>query len=66
MRWEYCTDLFERATVERMARQYALLVDAMAAEPGRPVATLPLMDAVTRERVRVTANPRRDALPRRR
>jgi len=50
-RWEYCSDLFERATVERMARQYATLVAAMAREPGRPVASLPLMDDATRSRI---------------
>ena len=51
MRWEYCTDLFRRDTVERMGRQYARLVAAMAAEPSRPVATLPLMDDDTARRM---------------
>ena len=48
---EYCADLFERATVERMAAQYASLVDAMIRSPDAPLATLPLMDDATRERI---------------
>ncbi len=50
-RWEYCTDLFERATIERMTRQFATLIDAMVREPDRRIATLPLMDDATRERI---------------
>ena len=49
--WGYCTDLFERATIERMAHQYAALVEAMAREPGRPVASLPMMDDAIRRRI---------------
>ena len=49
--WEYCADLFDRETIERMARQYETLVRAMAADPDRPVATLPLMDEATRDRL---------------
>lgn len=55
MYWGYCTDLFERATIERMARQYATLVSAMAREPERPLASLPLMDDATRSRVVASA-----------
>jgi amino acid adenylation domain-containing protein len=51
VRWEYCTDLFRRATIERMSRQFALLVAAMAATPDHPVTALPLMDEPTAERV---------------
>jgi amino acid adenylation domain-containing protein len=51
VRWEYCTDLFQRATIERMSRQFALLVAAMTAHPEQPVTALPLMDAATAERV---------------
>ena len=49
--WEYCADLFERATIERMSRQYGQLVGAMAAQPTHLVATLPLMDGATRDRI---------------
>jgi amino acid adenylation domain-containing protein len=50
-RWEYCADLFELTTIERMSRQYALLIEAMAAQPAQRVETLPLMDDATRERI---------------
>jgi len=50
-RWEYCADLFTRATIERMGGQYAQLVAAMAQTPDAPVATLPLMDETTRDRI---------------
>ena len=50
-RWEFCADVFSRAAIERMARQYELLVAAMAAAPGRPVGTLSLMDEPTQGRL---------------
>lgn len=42
-RLEYCTDLYERATAERMAAQFDTLLRAVAAEPGRLVADLPVL-----------------------
>ena len=54
--WSYCADLFERATIERMGRQYATLVAAMGAHPARPVAALPLMDDATRARIATAAS----------
>jgi amino acid adenylation domain-containing protein len=56
-RWEYCTDLFEAATVARMAGQYECLVEATAAAPDAPVATLPMMDEPTRARVVAACSP---------
>jgi len=55
-RWEYCSDLFERSTVERIAGQYAHLAAAMAARPRQPVATLPLMDDATRAAIVAAAS----------
>ncbi len=40
---EYNTDLFDRATVERMMDHYLTLLEGMAAEPERPIAELPLL-----------------------
>ena len=40
---EYATDLFDAATVERMARHFGLLLDAALAAPETPVAELPLL-----------------------
>ena len=41
--FEYSTDLFERATVERFAQHYAVLLQAALDEPLRPLADLPLL-----------------------
>ena len=57
LRADYCTDLFLPATIQRLLRQYALLIEAIARDPERPVATLPLMDGPTRERIGVNARP---------
>ncbi|WP_158625826.1 non-ribosomal peptide synthetase [Corallococcus carmarthensis] len=49
--WEYNTDLFDAATVARFAEHYTHLLEAAVAEPERPVATLPLITAVERQRL---------------
>ncbi len=41
--WEFSTDLFDVATVERLERQYLQLLDAALGDPDRPVTMLPLM-----------------------
>ena len=51
---EYRSDLFDEATVRRMAGQLLRLLEGAAAEPDRPLGTLPLLSAreihqVTRE-----------------
>ena len=48
---EYCAGLFECATVERMAAQYVALLNAMVRTPDAALATLPLMDDATRDRI---------------
>src|SRR6185295_10281613 len=45
---EYNTDLFDAATVDRFAVQYARLLAAAVAEPERPLLDLPLLDAAER------------------
>ncbi|WP_051466578.1 non-ribosomal peptide synthetase [Actinomadura oligospora] len=42
---EYSTELFEHATVARMAGHFGTLLRAVADDPHRPVGALPLMDA---------------------
>lgn len=44
-RWNYDTDLFDRATIEGFADLYAILLRAVHADPDRPIAELPLRDA---------------------
>jgi amino acid adenylation domain-containing protein len=48
---EYNTDLFERATIERMAAHLERLLTGLAAEPGRPVASLSLLSEGERQQV---------------
>ncbi|SMF97467.1 non-ribosomal peptide synthase domain TIGR01720/amino acid adenylation domain-containing protein [Methylomagnum ishizawai] len=51
--WTYAADLFERGTVERLARQFQTLLAAWVAEPGRPLAQLPLWTETERDRLAV-------------
>ncbi len=41
--FEYNTDLFDRASVERMAERYRLLLDGIATAPDRPIDALDLL-----------------------
>src|SRR5256886_17426710 len=44
-------DLFEPATIERLAERYCVLLAAAAAAPGTRLAALPVLGPVERERV---------------
>ena len=37
--WEYCTDLFERATIERLAEHYRILLASVLTEPDLPISS---------------------------
>ncbi|WP_346949909.1 amino acid adenylation domain-containing protein, partial [Dyella sp.] len=41
--FEYNTDLFDRATIERMGEHFANLLQAIVAEPERPLGELPMI-----------------------
>lgn len=41
---EYDADLFERASIERMARHFARLLDSIAEDPAAPIGSLALVD----------------------
>ena len=45
---EYCADLFEAETVERMLEHYHLLLDAALADPDCPVSRLPMLSEAER------------------
>ncbi|HVR09361.1 MAG TPA: amino acid adenylation domain-containing protein, partial [Thermoanaerobaculia bacterium] len=49
--FEYRRDLFDAATVRRLARQFQALLAATVAEPGREIAALPLMGAAERQQL---------------
>ncbi|MGH4010293.1 MAG: amino acid adenylation domain-containing protein, partial [Pseudonocardiaceae bacterium] len=53
---EYNTELFDPGTVERMAGHLQLLLTAIAADPGRSLAELPLLTEAERHRVLVEWN----------
>ena len=50
-RFEFRTDLFEWATVDRMARHFRHLLSAILADPHAPVDRLPLLDHAEREQL---------------
>ncbi len=45
---EYNTDLLDASTVERLARRFLILAAGVAANPGQPIAELPLLDPAER------------------
>ncbi|MEM6989199.1 MAG: amino acid adenylation domain-containing protein, partial [Myxococcota bacterium] len=42
---EYRTDLFDRATIERMAGHFTRVLEAAAADPATPISRLPMLTA---------------------
>ncbi|MGZ3460092.1 MAG: non-ribosomal peptide synthetase, partial [Archangium sp.] len=54
--WEYSTDLFDEATVERMGAHYVRLLEGAVANPERKVSALPLLSEAERRRVVVEFN----------
>ena len=54
--FEYSTDLFERATIERMAGHYQTLIEGIVADPDQPIATLPILSETERHQILVEWN----------
>ncbi|MFO0762766.1 MAG: amino acid adenylation domain-containing protein [Byssovorax sp.] len=54
--FEYATDLFEAATIDRMIAELMLLAEGAAADPGAEIGALPLLSARDRELVTVAWN----------
>ncbi|MCY1079431.1 non-ribosomal peptide synthetase [Archangium lansingense] len=59
---EYATDLFDRASMERVARHYARMVEALATEPNRSLDTVAPLDTEDRawceaSKARASAGP---------
>ncbi|WP_316528536.1 non-ribosomal peptide synthase/polyketide synthase [Kitasatospora brasiliensis] len=48
---EYATDLFDRETVAALARRWTLLLEAVTADPERPIGGIDLLDADERQRL---------------
>jgi amino acid adenylation domain-containing protein len=56
MEMEYNTDLFDDARIERMAGHYQTLLEAVAANPDRRIAELPLLTEAERHKLLVEWN----------
>ncbi|ARU63608.1 hypothetical protein CBW65_23280 [Tumebacillus avium] len=54
--FEYATDLFDAATIERMAEHYTLLLQALAAHPELPVAEVPFLPQAEQQRLLIEFN----------
>jgi len=62
--WEHNTDLFDPATVQRLGRSFAVLLGGATADPGVPIAELPLLPEEERRQVLVDWNRTATAWPR--
>lgn len=58
-RFEYCTDLFEAATIRRLCAHYRTLLEAVVRDPAQPVSRLPLLGKAERCQVISGWNPAR-------
>lgn len=54
--WEYSTDLFERATIERMAGHFMRLLEEIVADPDRPIDELALLEDAERRQLLLEGN----------
>ncbi|MEH1781198.1 MAG: amino acid adenylation domain-containing protein [Nostoc sp.] len=54
--WEYNTDLFDAATIARMAGHFEILLSAIVANPQQPISELPLLTEAERQQLLVEWN----------
>jgi amino acid adenylation domain-containing protein len=54
--WQYNTDLFDGATIARMAGHYHTLLEAIAANPKQKISELPLLTEIERHQLHVEWN----------
>ncbi|HSF40964.1 MAG TPA: amino acid adenylation domain-containing protein [Thermoanaerobaculia bacterium] len=59
----YRTQLFDPPTARRLARRFEVLLRAIAAEPGRRISQLPLIDEPERQQILLEWNDTRTAYP---
>ena len=59
----YSSDLFDPATIERMAGHWQILLEGLLANPAMPVAQLPLLRAAERQTLLVDWNQTQQNLP---
>jgi amino acid adenylation domain-containing protein len=63
--FEYNTDLFDRATIERMAQHFQTLLEGIVADPDLPIADLPWLSEAERQQVLVEWNHTQEPYPER-
>ncbi|MEH2284580.1 MAG: amino acid adenylation domain-containing protein [Nostoc sp.] len=51
--WEYATDLFEAETIQRMARHFEVLLQAIIQNSQQPISTLPLITTAEIQQLQV-------------
>ena len=62
--WNYMTDLFEPATIERMFAHFRNLLEGVVADPGRRISALDILGDEERRRLLVEWNDTRGDYPR--
>src|SRR5262249_17504195 len=65
-RFEYSTDLFEAATIERVAKRYGNLLEAIVANPDQRIGDLRLLSAEEEQKIVVEWNRTERDYPRQR
>jgi len=58
--FEYDTDLFDESTIERFALHYQNLLEAVLANPDKPLADIPMLDEAERRKLLHEWNPSDD------
>jgi amino acid adenylation domain-containing protein len=61
--FEYSTELFEAATIERLAQHFFILLESIVAEPTQPITRLELLPPAEREQLLVEWNQTAAAYP---
>ena len=64
--FEYNTDLFDHGTIRRMAAHLGVLLEGIAANPSRPISSLPVLPQAERHRLLVQWNNTSADYPRQR
>ncbi|AOX00333.1 hypothetical protein BJP34_13495 [Moorena producens PAL-8-15-08-1] len=62
--FEYNANLFDRATIERMARNFQIFVEGITLNPEQPIAQLPILSAAERQQLLVEWNQTQTDYPR--
>ena len=63
--WEYSTELFTPATVQRMKEHFRTLAESAVAHPDRPLSRLSMLSESERGQLLVTWNAKAEKLPER-